>query len=481
MAAAAFVAALWTCNLALAAHGELLPETTLARHGLLRSWYVQVELDGSHSRLVHIALCDGVLYAQTDAAMVHAIDAETGRTLWSRRIGRADRPSTIADANGDRVALTNGMRLYVLNRHTGERIFEADVKDAPGAGPALSSQHVYVPMVSGMLVAYPLRLATATAAKDKKEQTPEQMAKAEAERLRNGPEIQQNTPPFLCRSYGRAMIQPLVTRDNAGGEYVAWPTDRGCVNLARIDQEASRPVLALKYRLETGSKIVGRPGYIPPDPKVVGDPGIVVVCSREGLVYAVSEEDGSTVWRFTTAEVIGQPPAVVEDRVYVATDYGGMYCLDAKTGANLWWTPRAAQFVAASKGRVYAIDRLRRLEVLDAASGATLDAIVTADGLSTKLANIDSDRIYLVNDKGLIQCLRESEQTEPLTHGRERKLAAKSPAEPAPAKPAKKESVAPKEQPTPKAATPAKEPKPKAADKPPAARPKQPKKSKAGA
>ena len=74
-----------------------------------------------------------------------------------------------------------------------------------------------------------------------------------------------------------------------------------------------------------------------------------------------------------------------------------------------------------------------------------LDTIATENVL-TKLANSDTDRIYLVSDGGLIQCLREVEQTEPIVHGRERKEAAKaegqSPAPKEQEKPAKKEYVA---------------------------------------
>ena len=83
------------------------------------------------------------------------------------------------------------------------------------------------------------------------------------------------------------------------------------------------------------------------------------------------------------------------------------------------------QFVAASKSRVYAADRIGRLVVLDAASGARLGDIA-AEGATIKLTNADTDRIYLVSNGGLIQCLREIEQIEPLMHGKLRKEAARA-------------------------------------------------------
>ena len=60
-----------------------------------------------------------MLYVQTEAAMVHAIDAETGRTLWSKRMGGP----TAQPAPGRQrrlVAVVNGSRLYVFNRFNGD-------------------------------------------------------------------------------------------------------------------------------------------------------------------------------------------------------------------------------------------------------------------------------------------------------------------------------------------------------------------------
>ena len=189
---------------------------------------------------------------------------------------RAARPPHLdPDASGDKLAVVNGQWLYVVNRFTGEPVYETEMKDAPGAGPALSSQHVYVPMVSGMVIAYPLKLSRIHRWGGQGEEGPDRGREGQGRggTAPHGPAVEQHTPPLFCRSYGRAMVQPLVTRDNVGGEYTVWPTDRGYLNLARIDREAENAALMLKYRLETGSKIVARAGYLPPDPKVTGDSG----------------------------------------------------------------------------------------------------------------------------------------------------------------------------------------------------------------
>ncbi len=450
--AAALTAALCPCSPLWAARSGLIPETTAAQHGLTRPWFTQVELDHGRGRLRDLVLYKGILYAQTDQAVIHAIDAETGKTLWWKQVGQPKHPSMTPGVNHDLLAVINGSRLYVLNRLNGDFLYEKEVGGAPGAGPALSAKRVYVPMNTGMLVAYRLDPAikvlndSANVKKDKDDIAPKEKAPPDADRNQTPPLPPESIPPLFCQSYGKALVQPLVTRENTREEYVVWPTDRGYLNLGRVDRNAE-DYLTLKYRLETGSPIVGRPAYLPPDPKVVADSGLILTASRDGFVHVIREKDGQRLWRFSTGEPIVESPAVVEDRVYVTAQLGGMHCLAVKTGEELWFAPDVVQFVAASKARVYATDRIGRLEVLNAQSGARLD-VIAAELAPIKLLNTDTDRIYLADKGGLIQCLREVEQSQPIVHGKDRKqveeVEEKEPAG-GQKKPAKKENVAPKE------------------------------------
>lgn len=422
--AVASIAATCVCSPVWAAPNVLIPETTAAQHGLARPWFAQVELDQARAGLRHVLLYEGVLYSQTKSGTVHAIDAETGKTLWSKQVGQPDNPTMPPDARGDLLALINGSRLYVLNRFNGNLLLEKDTQDAPGSGPGLSSRRAYVPNVTGMLMAYRIDQTDAKKTGDKT-LTPAAAAARTEEARRSDVRVNQKYAPTLfCQSFGRALVQPLVTRDDPGGEYVVWPTDRGYLNFGRIDRESENSFV-LKYRLETGEAIVTRPAYLPPDPKVLGDAGVVFAASVDGFLYAIQEETGGTLWRFSTGEPIVESPAAIDGRVYITTQLGGMYCLDAKTGKNLWFAKDIERFIAVGKSRVYVIDAMSRLVALNAATGARLDAI-PIDSATTVLSNSDTDRIYLVSEGGLIQCLREIEQTKPIQHNKERKDAAKA-------------------------------------------------------
>ena len=182
---------------------------------------------------------------------------------------------------------------------------------------------------------------------------------------------------------------------------------------------------------------------------------MIFATSTNGYVYAVSEVRGEMLWKFPTSEPVFQPPAVIEDHVFVVTQLGGMFCCDTKTGKQLWSAPEISQFVAASKQRVYAADRAGRTQVLTPRPAPRWTSC-PPNCCRMKLLNTQTDRLYLATDSGLVQCLHEIEQSQPILHGEDRKAKKEEEAEKPPA--ARKPKAEPgQEQPRPKAT-----PKPKA-------------------
>jgi hypothetical protein len=132
------------------------------------------------------------------------------------------------------------------------------------------------------------------------------------------------------------------------------------------------------------------------------------------------ESSGDLQWKFATSEPVIDSPVVLEDRVYVTTELGGLFCLNVKTGKQIWWAPEILHFVAAGRHRVFAADKLGRLRILDARNGAMLDVIPTS-ALPIKVSNGQTDRIYLAAEGGTIQCLREVDQVTPIAYNESRK------------------------------------------------------------
>jgi hypothetical protein len=323
------------------------------------------------------------------------------------------------------LVVVNGSRLYAVNRRNGDLLYETQVNGPPGAGAAVSDERAYVPMISGMIVAYrlkPMADPLTELGMIGKDATEEEKAAAEERFLENLRLSQDYTPPLTCQSKGRAMVQPLVTTQNENEEMVTWTTDRGYMNFARVGRRHDDRLENL-YRLETSTAVATRPVYIPPDANVGGDSGVILVTARDGFVQAVLEKTGQVFWRFSAGGPMVQSPVAVDDQVFVTLQLGGMYCLDAKSGSDRWWAPQIMQFIAASNERVYAADKLGRIQVLNAKTGARLDSLPAID-LPIKLANADTDRLYLATETGLIQCLHEVEQAKPLLHNQREEPAA---------------------------------------------------------
>ncbi len=304
------------------------------------------------------------LYVTTDRGMIHAIDAETGRTRWATVIGDRDHPSERAGVSEKHVAVLNGSYLYLLHRSTGEIAWKRQVDGVPSAGPALTDTYVVVPTYSGNVELYEIG--------------------------------ETRTLPYLYKSNGRALIQPVATALS-----VAWPTDRGFLYVAKASKRG------IRFRVEARDTIVSQPSFT--------TPAKFFVASIDGDVYCVHETSGNEFWRFTTGEAISSTPVPVGENVYAVTDKGTLFCIKHETGQEQWWAPRIKRFVSTSEDRVYCLGTSNRLVILDAKTGGRI-ASMGADLLDIFYPNLQTDRIIVGTKRGVIQCLRETQMEWPLVH-----------------------------------------------------------------
>jgi len=342
----------------------IVMETTARRHGLTRAWVSQVELDHRADHLTYVTQDTGQLLVQTQLAMVHIVDGENGRTVWARQIGHRKLLSLPPGANEDYVAIINGTTLYLVDRKNGRREWEVKVDGAPGSGPALNDDYVFVAMVNGLIQGFEV-------------------------------ENPKSSTPWVYRSLGRVLVQPILTNDMLG-----WTTNKGYFYV--VDASKRK----IRFRVETRGSIESQPAYWTPN---------VYACSTDGYVYCVDEPTGLMSWKYPAGETIVEPPVAIKDNVYIVPRNDQMVCLDAATGKVKWTAAGITQFVSQSVSKVYACDRFGQLAILDIKHGTRLDTMPLPMG-SKKLINHQSDRIYLTTDSGLIQCLHEVELKKPLTY-----------------------------------------------------------------
>lgn len=329
-----------------------------------KAFVEELKLREIEAKIEKIEVPEITLYVVTDRAVLHAIDAETGRTRWTTVVGNRTYPTERPGVNEDYVAVLNGSTVHLLRRDTGEMAWIRAVDGAASAGPALTDQYVVVPTFTGNVEWYEIG--------------------------------ETRTLPKISRSNGHVLIQPTVTPFS-----VMWPTDRGLLYVARTTQ-------AMRYRMEARKAIVSQAAY--------ASPGKVLAASIDGSVYCLHETSGDELWRFSAGEPISNSPVPVGDSTYIVTDKGSMFCLDLEKGTEKWSAPQVRRLVSVSKDRLYCLGVTGRLAILDAKTGGRIAQTGTEAVGFSFYANAKTDRIIAATATGLIQCLHETELQWPLVH-----------------------------------------------------------------
>lgn len=342
--------------------GELLGKERAEKAA--QAFVKQLEARGIEGKLSSQIVPEICLYAVTDRGMVHAIDAESGRTLWATVVGRRDYPTERPDANEDYLAVLNGSSLYLLTRATGELVWVRQIHGVPAAGPGISPSYVVVPTYTGNVEVYDIE---------------------DTRRL-----------PEMYMSNGRALIQPTVTARS-----IVWPTDRGMLYVTPADNHG------IRYRLEAKNTIVAPASFFTPNQ--------LFVASIDGYVYCLHEISGDELWRFSAGEGIATTPVPTADTVFVVSEAMNMYAINRETGELRWTAPYVKRFIACSKDRLYCLGMADRPEILDIKTGGRI-AILEPTLLDIYYPNLQTDRILVGTHSGVLQCLREIGQRWPLIH-----------------------------------------------------------------
>jgi outer membrane protein assembly factor BamB len=359
----------------LPAWGQLVTHNQAARLGLERAWFAQVNLDQARHRIANWLLHDNFLFAVTTGGTIHVLDATTGKTVWATQVGQPKYPTLGPAASQKDVAVINGSKLILLDRANGRIKWTRKAGDAPSSSPALSETHVFVALINGRVEAFPIE--------DTKQ------------------------PIWYYQSSGRAYYKPVATAKS-----ISWATDLGYLYVGRLNP------LNLLFRLETGGEIVASPTGMDP---------YLLVGSTDGNLYCVHEQSGVEHWRYITGYPITKTPAVVGEQVFITSQEPRLHVLDATTGRRQWTIAGVAQFVALGKQHVYATDRDGSLLVLDAKTGGLVGRLPHHRKQSWSaqspwsergpaLVNDQNDRIFLVSNTGLVQCLHEIGVSDPILY-----------------------------------------------------------------
>lgn len=357
------------------AKGLLPTQRVLAPYGLERMWWNQAVMNPSRDVVAQMVADEEVLVVQSRAGITTVFDAETGRKLWARRLGRQDAPAFPAVTNDEMVMVAIGTEIHALAKMTGAEIWTFRLPSAPSTSPELDDRHVYIGARDGSVYAFDLR----------------KIKRFYKEGLL--PQWSYQTMAWRYKAFKEVTTRPISTgrvlnfASRGGSLYSVSTKDRKLVFQFETDRPISAPMAWNKRAL-----------YLP---------------SEDFKVYCVDMENGDTKWTYNTGLAVRQAPRLVGDDLYILPTRGGIHDVDAATGKRKWWRPKISQFVAASLNTLYVSDQLGNLIMLRREDGAVLGALPFRS-FSVRMANDRTDRIYIARPSGLIACIREKGRDYPL-------------------------------------------------------------------
>ncbi len=360
----------------LDAFGKILGIKGAEQQANLRKEIIMAELkargkENVEVKITKLTLPSASIYALSSNGLVTAIDAYSGKINWTTKIGEQRLPSIGLGSSSNHVAAINGSSIYCLDAETGKLLWSKRCITSPSTSPAVSDTFIYVPLMDGHIQVFPIRTRGV------------------------GVETYVTT--------GQALARPLITEST-----VSWPSDKGYYTVAPINE-----VRSPMYRLRSSDSIVAAGTF---------KGGLLFVSSVDGFVYAINEKKGSLNWEFSTGQHLSESPVTLGEYVYVITDENNMFKIDARTGrlADGWEEPLddVGTYVGASEDKLYVLDSVGRVNVIEPNTGARL-GVVASSPLDFVLPNRLSDRLYVGNRGGLIECIHEVGKQFPYFHSPE--------------------------------------------------------------
>jgi outer membrane protein assembly factor BamB len=141
--------------------------------------------------------------------------------------------------------------------------------------------------------------------------------------------------------------------------------------------------------------------------------GNVYIGSDDGKVYCIDARTSVLVWSYPTGGMVRSSPAVANGWVYVGSNDGWLYCLDASTGTLVWshaMAPYGLSSPTVSYGEVYVGSSSGWLYCLDAVTGAPIWSVLIGSPVTTSPAVADG-KVFVGANDGWLYCLDTSTGT----------------------------------------------------------------------
>ncbi|MEO1523979.1 MAG: PQQ-binding-like beta-propeller repeat protein [Planctomycetota bacterium] len=306
------------------------------------------------------------LYTAANNGTVECRDAETGAPLWMTQVGDARLGYGKMGVDDKYLTLTNGANLILIDVTNGEPVSNERMLSIPIYGAIHAGGYSILPTIRNGIECYPLVHTKETPFMD--------------------------DVPFMEIVSGLALKPPTKSPSSAK---IAWGTDRDFVYVMETSGEPS-----VLFRLHTDGIVSGRIAAGAGDRFFFG--------SESGQVYALKgTRSGRVIWSQPYGEPFYKDPILVDGVLMIPSEYGNLFALDENTGISVWSTPmpNVDKVVGGLEGKVFVRLISGGFAAIDVKTGQMLD-IDRALMPRKLLVNRVTNRLYLVDSIGTVQCLR---------------------------------------------------------------------------
>lgn len=362
----------------------------LERMNLKLAWRSRIPTDGNRDGLYSVQPLGSQILVQTVSGTVCLVDAVDGGLVWRARPGNAYRATQPLGWNDKLVLVTQGPRLFGLDRVSGRPQWELTLPNVPTAAPVADEERFYVAAGTGRLYVFELSQQQSGKSKTQVATAPGRSVSSSEytvdQRFEGGAQ-----PERIWEYRANAPIEqpPLLNKE--------------LVMLAASDGTFQASLKEARQFVDSyplGSPITAALGQ---------HNELVYVASQDLNLYAFSVGGDRRIrmnWRFASGAPIRRRPAAQDDDVYAMPDRLGLFRLRRDDGEQLWHNQTAARFLAANKKFVYAADRIDRLLILDRLRGTQLSVLDTHE-YNVPVVNELTDRFFLASNDGQLLCLHD--------------------------------------------------------------------------
>ena len=300
------------------------------------------------------------LYTAANNGAIECRDAETGTPLWMTQVGDARLGYGKLGADDKHVTITNGGNLILLDATNGEPISNVRTMSVPLYGTIHAGGYSIMPTIRNGIEGYSL--------------------------------FDMEEVPFMRIVAGLALKPPTKSPSSAK---VAWGTDRSFVYVMETSGDPS-----VLFRLNTDGIVSGRVAAASGDRFFFG--------SESGQVYGIkATRKGRVMWSVPYGEPFYKDPMLVDGVLFMPSEYGNLFALDENNGLSVWTAPAANvdHLIGGLDGKVFVQFISGGFGAIDIKTGKVLEmdrALVPR----RLLVNRTTNRLYLVNSIGTVQCLR---------------------------------------------------------------------------